>query len=96
MCTVALCVNAMLRTISSEESIKAMLFELLHAERNSREWDHWLTHQNPRYRWAAFRPAQFYMFGKPVQPVVSEEPTAPIKIDISAIPFKRELASKSP
>ena len=26
-----------------------------------------------RYRWEAFRPAQFYMFGKPVQPVVPEE-----------------------
>jgi hypothetical protein len=43
-------------------------------------------------RWEAFKLAQSYMFGKPVQPVVGEEMAPPIKIDISAIPMKRELA----
>ena len=37
--------------------------------------------------------AQFYLFGKPVQPVASEEFAPPIKIDISAIPKFRVPAS---
>jgi hypothetical protein len=41
----------------------------------------------------AFKLAQFYMFGKPVQPVASEELAPPIKIDISAIPTRHVKAS---
>jgi hypothetical protein len=67
-----------------------MLSRLLNAERTASEWDLWLKHRDPRYRWEAFKLAQFYMFGKPVQPVASGGPTEPIKIDISAIPLKRE------
>jgi hypothetical protein len=46
----------------------------------------WLKHKDPHYRWEAFKLVQFYIFGKPVQPVASEEIAPPIKIDISAIP----------
>jgi hypothetical protein len=34
-----------------------------------------------------------YQFGKPVQPVVDEEPAPPMEINISAIPFNRERVS---
>jgi hypothetical protein len=45
------------------------------------------------YRWEAFKLAQFYMFGKPVQPVASEELAPPIKIDISEVPSKLQFPS---
>ena len=78
------------------ESIKNALNGLLSEEELGALWKTFLHHRNPHIAFEAFKLAQFYMFGKPVQPVASEEATAPIKIDISAIPLKRELASKSP
>ena len=68
------------------QSIKDLLLSVLEDSRNRQEWEYWLKHKDPHYRWEAFKLAQFYMFGKPVQPVASEEIAPPIKIDISAIP----------
>jgi hypothetical protein len=74
------------------ESIKDLLLCVLEDSRNRQEWEYWLKHKDPHYRWEAFKLAQFYMFGKPVQPVASEEMAPPIKIDISAIPQFRVKA----
>lgn len=74
-------------------SIKLMLGELLHDTRNRELWNKWLTHKDPKYRWEAFKLAQAYMFGKPVQPIVGDEDLPPVRIDISAIPMKREKVS---
>jgi hypothetical protein len=41
----------------------------------------------------ALEVALHYMFGKPVQAVVSDEQAPPIKIDISAIPKYRQRAT---
>ena len=60
--------------------------------RNAEEWDYWLRCKDRHYRWEAFKLAQAYMFGKPVQSVASEELAPPIKIDVSAIPSYREPA----
>ena len=74
------------------ENAKEVLFRLLHASRNAEEWDYWLRCKDRHYRWEAFKLAQAYMFGKPVQSVASEELAPPIKIDVSAIPSYREPA----
>lgn len=71
-------------------SIKLMLGELVHDARNRDLWEKWLTHKDPHFAWEAFKLAQAYMFGKPVQPIVGEEDLPPVRIDISAIPMKRE------
>ena len=70
------------------QSIKDLLLSVLEDSRNRQEWEYWLKHKDPHYRWEAFKLAQFYLFGKPVQPVASEELAPPIKIDISAIPTR--------
>jgi hypothetical protein len=49
-----------------------------------------LYSKDPQIAMKAFELAIHYMFGKPVQPVASEELAPPIKIDISAIPKHRE------
>ena len=74
------------------QSIKDLLLSVLEDSRNRQEWEYWLKHKDPHYRWEAFKLAQFYLFGKPVQPVASEELAPPIKIDISAIPSFRVKA----
>jgi hypothetical protein len=78
------------------ESIKILLNALLPEEELARLWKQKLYSKDPNIAMKAFEMAIQYMFGKPVQPVASEELEPPIKIDISAIPMKRELASKSP
>jgi hypothetical protein len=75
------------------QSIKDLLLSVLEDSRNRQQWEYWLKHRDPHYRWEAFKLAQFYMFGKPVQPVAGEEMAPPIKIDISAIPKFRVKAS---
>ena len=74
------------------QSIKDLLLSVLEDSRNRQEWEYWLKHKDPHYRWEAFKLAQFYLFGKPVQPIASEELAPPIKIDISAIPLFRVKA----
>jgi len=74
------------------QSIKDLLLSVLEDSRNRQEWEYWLKHKDPHYRWEAFKLAQFYLFGKPVQPIASEELAPPIKIDISAIPSFRVKA----
>jgi hypothetical protein len=75
------------------QSIKDLLLSVLEDSRNRQEWEYWLKHKDPHYRWEAFKLAQFYLFGKPVQPIASEELAPPIKIDISAIPSFRVKAT---
>jgi hypothetical protein len=76
----------------STEGIRVLLGRVLPDERLEKEWEHYLKHSDPHLRFEAFKLANSYLFGKPVQPVVGEELTPPIKIDISAIPQYRELA----
>lgn len=52
----------------------------------------WLNHKDARVAFEAFKLAQSCMFGRPAQAIVSEEFAQPIKINVSAIPGKRELA----
>jgi hypothetical protein len=72
------------------ESIKNLLNRLLPEERLEREWNYYLRHADPHIRFEAFKLTNSYLFGKPVQPVVGEELAPPIKINVSAIPKKRE------
>ena len=62
---------------------------LLSEEELGALWETFLHHRNSHIAFEAFKLAQFYMFGRPVKPVASEEPTEPINIDISEIPLKR-------
>ena len=71
--------------------IKALLAEVLPDDRLKKEWNKLLRHRDPHIAFAAFKLANFYLFGKPSQRVMAEEVAPPIMIDISAIPhrFKR-------
>jgi hypothetical protein len=55
-------------------------------EELARLWKQKLYSKDPHVAFEAFKLANHYLFGKPVQPVVGEELAPPIKIDISAIP----------
>jgi hypothetical protein len=68
------------------DSIKTLLNTLLPEEELAGLWKQKLYSKNPHVAMKAFELAIRYMFGKPVQPVASEELAPPIKIDISAIP----------
>lgn len=63
---------------------------VLPAEENERAWRKFLNRRDQRIRWEAFKLAQLCLFGEPVQPVTGEQMVSPIKIDISAIPMRRE------
>jgi hypothetical protein len=76
------------------ESIKNALNGLLSEEELVALWKTFLHHRNPHIAFEAFKLAQFYMFGKPVRRLAGEQLTEPIKINISAIPLKRELVPK--
>jgi hypothetical protein len=52
-------------------------------------WNEKLRSKDEHIAMKAFELALHYMFGKPVQPEVSQEQAPPIKIDISAIPQHR-------
>jgi hypothetical protein len=71
-------------------AIKELLNEILHDEALRKEWKRWLGHEDPKIAFEAFKLSQAYMFGKPVQPIVGEAELPPVRIDISAIPLKRE------
>jgi hypothetical protein len=75
------------------DSIKTLLNTLLPEEELAGLWKQKLYSKNPQVAMKAFELAIHYMFGKPVQPVASEELAPPIKIDISAIPKFRVPAS---
>ncbi|HJY92561.1 MAG TPA: hypothetical protein VJ255_19905 [Candidatus Acidoferrum sp.] len=75
------------------DSIKTLLNTLLPEEELAGLWKQKLYSKNPHVAMKAFEMAMQYMFGKPVQPVASEELAPPIKIDISAIPKFRVPAS---
>jgi len=68
------------------DSIKTLLNTLLPEEELAGLWKQKLYSKNPHVAMKAFELAIHYMFGKPVQPVASEELAPPMKIDISAIP----------
>jgi hypothetical protein len=70
--------------------IKALLAEVLSDGELKRRWKKWLGHRDQHIAFEAFKLALFYLYGKPIQPLVDEEPAPPIRIDISAIPFRRE------
>ena len=75
------------------DSIKILLNTLLPEEELAKLWKKKLYSEDPQIAMKAFELAIHYMFGKPVQPVASEELAPPIKIDISAIPKFRVPAS---
>ena len=66
--------------------MKSLLAEMLPDDRLKKEWNKWLRHSDPRIAFEAFKLANAYLVGKPVQAVAGEEMAPPIKIDISAIP----------
>jgi hypothetical protein len=75
-------------------AIKELLAEVLPDERLKKKWERYLNHTNPQVAWNAFKLYNEYRFGTPVQPVVDEEPAQPIRIDISALPFRRKRANE--
>jgi hypothetical protein len=70
----------------------SLLAEMLPSDRLKKEWNKSLRHSDPRIAFEAFKLANAYLFGKPVQPVNGEELAPPIRIGIGAIPMKRERA----
>ena len=74
------------------DSIKTLLNTLLPEEELAKLWKKKLYSKDPHVALEAFKLAIHYMFGKPVQPVASEELAPPIKIDISAIPARHVKA----
>jgi hypothetical protein len=75
-------------TLGVKEILARVYTEQVH-EKDCRKWR---SHKDPRIAWEAFKLAQSYMHGKPVQPLAEVEESPPIKIDISAIPSYRVLA----
>jgi hypothetical protein len=73
--------------------IKALRAEMLPDDRLKKEWNKSLQHSDPRIAFEAFKLANAYLFGRPGQQAVDEELAPPIRIDISAIPMKRERVS---
>ena len=74
------------------DSIKTLLNTLLPEEELAKLWKKKLYSKDPHIAMKAFELMLNYRFGKPVQPVASEELAPPIKIDISAIPKFRVKA----
>lgn len=72
--------------------IKELLNAMLPESELKKRWLKWMNHRDPKLAWEAFKLAQAYQFGKPVQPITGDEEAPPIRIDISAIPMKRERA----
>ena len=74
------------------ESIKCVLNAVLSEQEVAALWKKFLGHKDPHIAFEAFKLANYYMFGKPVAIVAGAEELPPVKIDISAIPMKRERA----
>ena len=71
------------------ESIKDLLNSLLPDKELARLWKENLHSKDPHVAFEAFKLANYYLFGRPVQ-AVEGELAPPIRIDISAIPHNRE------
>ena len=71
------------------QSIRILLNTLLQPERLQKEWDYFLKHKDPQIRFAAFKLAQFYMFGRP-SPLLQDAPQQQMEpqVDLSAIPTR--------
>src|SRR3989442_7745571 len=71
--------------------IKPLLAEVLPDDRLKKEWNKLLRHRDPHIAFAAFKLANFYLFGKPAQHVMAEDPAPPVIIDFatSMLPPKR-------
>ena len=74
------------------QSIRILLNTLLPPERLQKEWDYFLKHKDPQIRFAAFKLAQLYMFGRP-SPLPLTQEDAPQQqrepeFDLSAIPTR--------
>ena len=74
------------------QSIRILLNTLLPPERLQKEWDYFLKHKDPQIRFAAFKLAQLYMFGRP-SPLPLAQEDAPQQqrepeFDLSAIPTR--------
>jgi hypothetical protein len=72
--------------------IKEILGRVYTDEVQEQDWRKWREHKDPRIAWEAFKLAQSYLHGKPVQPLVGVEDIPPISINVSAIPSHREPA----
>jgi hypothetical protein len=72
--------------------IKEILARVYTDEIQEQDWRKWRAHKDPRIAWEAFKLAQSYLHGKPVQPLVDAEDSPPISINVSAIPKYREAA----
>jgi hypothetical protein len=71
---------------------KEILARVYTDEVQERDWRKWRAHKDPRIAWEAFKLAQSYLHGKPVQPLVGVEDSPPLEINVSAIPKHREPA----
>lgn len=73
------------------ESIKNVLDAVLTEDELVTLWKKFLKHKDTHIAFEAFKLANYYMFGKPGTIATGIEEPPPIKIDISAIPFKGEI-----
>jgi hypothetical protein len=73
-------------------AVKEIIGRVYTHEVQEADWRKWRNHKDPRIAWEAFKLAQSYLHGKPVQPVVGVEESPPLTINVSAIPKHRELA----
>jgi hypothetical protein len=74
------------------DSIKILLNRILPEERLEKNWNYFLNHADPAYRWKAHELANAYLFGKPAMPIIGADDAPPVHIDISALPRKRQRA----
>ena len=74
-------------------AIKDLLNEKIDDEQLWKVWAKHLRSRDAHISIKALELILHYKYGKPIQPIVGEEPAAPIKIDISAIPTRHVKAS---
>jgi len=70
-------------------NVKDLLANVYNEEEFVEDFRRLRKSKDERIRLEVLKLALAYQFGKPVQPIASEEPAPPIKIDISAIPSHR-------
>jgi hypothetical protein len=76
---------------ATRRSIRKLLTEVMSEETQRKRWLGFLDHKSPELRWAAFKLAMFYLYGRPAKsPLNSEDmPTGQVPDwDFSAIPMR--------
>lgn len=65
--------------------LKKFLSDMFDEKELAKRWKYFWNHPDPAWRWKAFELLHHYRFGKPVQPVVGDEISPPVRIDVSAV-----------